>query len=176
MSSEGRNFTNSLKVEARQHEILGFDLGEGPLRSNIAIGFFTFLIWLAFAIPVVVAMRYFASTDTVFLGIATLIAPPLLFISMGMSPSEDIPQRARLVALVLRIMFVLKRHISLIGLGARPAEKSESVPWRERVRHLTGDRTLADYPEAGCEPRAIPFDWNARLIAAPTARKRENRT
>lgn len=125
----GRTLTKHLNIEARQHEILGLDLGEGPKRSTMLIGLVAFVLWGVIAL----ALTGPPTPDT----LVVYMFPPAFIVGYGIQENPANPRRTRLTAWMLRLRYILTGHRPLIALGARTATRKETLPLGYRVRPAT---------------------------------------
>lgn len=120
----GRTVTKQLKIETRQHELLGFDMGEGPRRKDLLLGLVIIPAWVAFMFLLIGA----PSKGNMLL----YMLPPVLFLKYGVSESEKNPRRMNFTQWILAIRYVLVGHRPIIRAGARKASKTEYIPWVQR--------------------------------------------
>lgn len=120
----GRTVTKQLKIETRQHELLGFDMGEGPRRKDLLLGLFIIPTWAA--------LIYLLIGAPTKVNLLLYILPPVLFLKYGVSESEKNPRRMNFTQWILTIRYVLVGHRPIIRVGARRASKSEYIPWAQR--------------------------------------------
>jgi len=152
----GRTLTKQLTVEARQHEILGLDLGEGPKRSTIALGLAAVIIWSGVCLLVIGPPT--ADTLTLYL------LPPGVALGMGLQEDAQNPRRTRLTGWALRIRYVLIGHRPILALGTTPARRGEMIPARFR---LVGPAVAARLP--------FPTEWFVPDDIASIGRPRRDR-
>ncbi len=135
----GHTYTNDFDLETRQHEILGFDLGEGPTRRAVVVGLLLLTVWaggllLMFGTP----NRY---------AFSAYFLPPLIITIYGTQRSDRNPRRWKLTHWALMIRFVLIGHRPIINAGRRAATRSEWLPLRERLGHRA--ETISTVPGLG---------------------------
>ena len=151
----GRTVTKALRSEAKQHELFGFDLGEGIDRKKFGLGALAFIAWLVIAWPVLIWTGLLAVRPDV--GSLILLAPPIALIMLGFQPDEETPQRMRLTPFALHIRYLLVGCLPIINLGRREAARGERPSFRKR---LGQDRSDGGKPAQ----RVIRNHAQARLI------------
>lgn len=151
----GRTVTKALRIEAKQHELFGFDLGEGIDRKKFGLGALAFIAWLVIAWPVLIWTGLLAVRPDV--GSLILLAPPIALIMLGFQPDEETPQRMRLTPFALHIRYLLVGCLPIINLGRREAARGERPTFRQRLGH---DRSDGGKPTQ----RVIRNHAQARLI------------
>lgn len=122
--ARGRTLTKAFKIETRQHELLGYDLGEGPARRHLKLGIILAAAWIILMIPVLGVPNEY--TTSVYL------IPPGVLIALGVQPDPRQPRRMRLTAWVLSAFYGLNEHQPIVNLGARKAYRGEYVSFAER--------------------------------------------
>jgi hypothetical protein len=128
----GRTITKALTIEARQHELLGFDLGDGFRRKEAALGLLVFLATLP---PMGALMWWWGWFQTVPQFALPLMALPGLFIVMiGFRPSEANPRRLILTVTAITIRYLLVGYQPIIALEARRPTRLERLTLWQRVR------------------------------------------
>jgi len=120
----GRTVTKQLKIETRQHEMLGLDLGEGPRRKDLILALVIIPAWVFFLFLLIGA----PTKGNMLL----YMLPPVLFLKYGVSESETNPRRMNFTQWILAIRYVLVGHRPIIRAGARRASKAEYIPWVQR--------------------------------------------
>ena len=121
----GRTYTGHFKLETRQHELLGLDLGEGVPRRALLLGTLVLATWVGLLYPWLGAPNK-ATFSLYFL-------PPVFLAAYGMQASTRFPGRRRFTDWALRVHYLTRGHRPLIRLGARPAHRSEYLPLRDRL-------------------------------------------
>jgi hypothetical protein len=148
---EGRVLTRSMKIESRQHELFGVDLGEGFPRVAVVVGAVVSLAWVS--LLWLAHVPFSKPTSLLY----TL--PPFLLMAFGFRPSLAHPERRKRVSeWALAARWVLRGHQPLIALGRRPADRGELMSLKARITH----RWAAD------DARTIVQPWrlsNARMHA-----------
>lgn len=159
MATEGRvarNYTGAFSLETRQHSLLGIDLGEGAPRKPFVFGLVVFALWVALAWLVLGAPTRFTAT--------LFILPPALITYFGSQKSPANPRRFRFTMWVLAVVFMLRGHRPIIGLGRRQPTRAELTPWRERREEFPWTRRPAwERPTADQSPQ-VPDGKPVRLI------------
>lgn len=163
MARVGRTLTDILTIEARQHELFGMELGEGPKRKTIMLGALITGAWFLLAIPLTAFLGLWANMDVAPFGFAIVAAPPAVLLALGMRPQEDIPSRIALVRPVLRIRYALAGHRPLIRLGARRATRHEQISKRARLAYLMPHGRDKQLPAVGVEQRPVNMHWKTRM-------------
>lgn len=162
MARQGRNYTRDLTIEARQHSILGVDLGEGPPRRVIAFGLIVFPVWVILMWPI-----FGTPTPHTFIFYSL---PPTLVTWFGMRPGTP-KNRRRITELVLALRYPLIGHQPIMKLGRTRPTAGELIPVAERWHFLTTVRS-------GIVPGSTPPAWASdqaeqrpsRWLARPTAK------
>lgn len=186
----GRTLTKDLKIEARQHEIFGLDLGEGPKRTTIFLTLAVFAVWVPICWLVFGALLH-VEAKTMF---SLFIIPPGVFLAFGLQESTKQPRRARITEWALTVRYALSNHRPIIRLGQRVASRNEFVPASHRFRgqfwreHVTPWRVAPAWetPEPEHDRLDLPvgpairLNQKARLIGqerllAITARKKDRK-
>ena len=120
----GRTVTKQLKIETRQHELFGMDLGEGPRRKDLVLGLVIFPLWIAFMWLLIGAPSKASSL--------LYILPPAVFLKYGIAESESMPRRMNFTQWILAIRYGLTGHRPIVRAGARRASRSEYMPMSQR--------------------------------------------
>lgn len=120
----GRTVTKQLRIETRQHELMGVDLGEGPRRRDLLLGFIVVpvwigLMWLILGPPTKVTSLLY-------------MAPPMLFLVYGIQENSRNSRRMNVTMWALALRHGLVGHLPLIRGGARRAARNERLPVVER--------------------------------------------
>lgn len=163
MARTGLDLTEVLTIEARQHELLGMELGEGPKRSTLKLGALIGGVWLLVAVPVSVGLGLWASLDVAPFGFAVAVIPPSVLLAVALRPLEDTPSRIGLVPVVLRIRYVIRGHMPVIRLGVRRASSGERIPLLARLAYLLRHDRDSALPLPGVAQPVVAFGWRARL-------------
>ncbi|HEY0471453.1 MAG TPA: hypothetical protein VGD34_07295 [Kribbella sp.] len=121
----GRTLTHHFEIETRQYDLLGIDLGEGARRRMIIFGAVIIIVWVALLVPFIGVPR----KPTVSL----YVVPPFVITAFGWRAGKHHERRRRVTEWALAVRYALRAHRPIIGLGARAADKTEYLPWRERV-------------------------------------------
>jgi len=120
-----RTLTHHFEIETRQYDLLGIDLGEGARRRMIIFGAVVVLAWVALLVPI---LGVPTQTTT-----SLYIVPPFVITAFGWRAGKYHERRRRVTEWALAVRYALRSHRPIIGLGARAADSSEYLPWRERV-------------------------------------------
>lgn len=150
-----RTVTKALRIESKQHELFGFDLGEGIDRKKFGLGILAFAVWVVITWPLMSWTGILATRPDV--GSLIILAPPIVLIMLGLQPDDDLPQRMRLTPLALKIRYILVGCKPIIHLGRRHAERAERPTMAER---LGRDRDGTERPTQPIVRRHV----RARLI------------
>lgn len=143
MARTGRNFTRDLAIEARQHAIMGLDLGEGPSRRVVGFGLIVFPVWILLMWPLLGMPT--AQTFTLY------VLPPSLLTWWGMREGNP-TRRRRITGWVLALRYPLLGHRPIIKLGRIRPTSAECLPLYERW-HLLGT------VRSGLVPGSTPPAW-----------------
>ena len=136
----GRTLTHHFEIETRQYDLLGVDLGEGARRRMIIFGVVIIVLWCALLFPFVGVPEKAT--------VSLYIVPPFVITAFGWRPGKFHERRRRVTEWALSIRYALRAHRPIIGLGARVADKTEYLPWRERI----ATRKVADLAKARVTP------------------------
>lgn len=121
----GRTFTERMRIEARQHTLLGLDLGEGPKRRDLRIALIMSALWLLLVVPIIGVPNQFT--------ISLYIIPPAVLITLGVQESTVHSQRIRLFDWTRRGHYALVGSRPVLNLGRAQPRWREQVPLTERV-------------------------------------------
>ena len=121
----GRTLTHHFEIETRQYDLLGIDLGEGARRRMIIFGAVIILLWIALLFPFIGVPQ--KSTVSLY------VVPPFVITAFGWRAGKFHERRRRVTEWALAVRYALRAHRPIIGLGARAADKTEYLPWRERI-------------------------------------------
>lgn len=121
----GHTYTRHFDLETRQHELFGVDLGEGPPRRMLIVGFLAYIIWagsllLIFGLPNKVSFTLY-------------FVPPGLITYYGAQRSRRNDRRYNVTQWALTIRYLTRGHRPIINGGRRAAERSEWLPLRARL-------------------------------------------
>jgi hypothetical protein len=122
----GRTLTHHFEIETRQYDLLGIDLGEGARRRMIIFGAVIVVLWGG-----LMALILGVPNKTT---VSLYIVPPFVITAFGWRPGKYHERRRRVTEWALAVRYALRAHRPVIGLGARAADKSEYLPWSQRVR------------------------------------------
>ncbi|WP_433021233.1 hypothetical protein [Kribbella sp. CA-294648] len=177
----GRTLTHHFEIETRQYDLLGIDLGEGARRRMIIFGAVIILVWIALLVPFIGVPQ----KPTVSL----YVVPPFVITAFGWRAGKHHERRRRVTEWALAVRYALRSHRPIIGLGARAADKTEYLPWRERVAtqkmanlaraRVTPEWDREDVVELDPQVRAgadITVNQRARLLGADHVQKVSRRT
>lgn len=126
MQRIGRTYTKAFNIETRQHELLGYDLGEGAKRQHLRLGMGVAAIWIAAMIPILGAPNMYTAS--------LYLIPPGLFIALGVQMDPRQPRRMRVSSWLLSVLFMISGHRPIINMGHRVAFAGERITWRERLK------------------------------------------
>lgn len=126
-----RTVTKALRIEAKQHELFSFDLGEGIDRKKMGLGVLAFVVWVIITWPLMAWTGILASRPDV--GSLIILAPPIVLIMLGLQPDDNLPQRMRLTPLALRIRYIITGCTPIIHLGRREATRAEKPRLGQRL-------------------------------------------
>ncbi|MEE2524494.1 hypothetical protein [Pseudarthrobacter sp. J47] len=122
----GRTYTKAFSIETRQHELLGYDLGEGAQRRHLRLGLAAAAVWIALMIPILQAPNQITAS--------IYLIPPGVFIALGVQMDPRQPRRMRVSSWLLSLMFTFSGHQPIVNMGNRKATKNEQITWRERSK------------------------------------------
>jgi hypothetical protein len=151
----GRTLTHHFEIETRQYDLLGIDLGEGARRRMIIFGAVIIVLWVALLFPFIGVPK----KPTVSL----YIVPPFVITAFGWRSGKFHERRRRVTEWALSVRYALRAHRPIIGLGARAADKTEYLPWRERI----STRKVADLAKARVTP-----EWEREVVVEVDPRVR----
>ncbi|MFD6891826.1 hypothetical protein [Streptomyces sp. NPDC059957] len=116
------------RLEPRQHELLGVDLGKGVVRRTLLLGVVAFVVWDLLVFPLVgfPSIRW----------LTLYILPPSLFTVMGAKPSKTCDRRTVLAGWVIGAHYQLHGHRPVICGGRVLAHRSEWIPRAARWSRL----------------------------------------
>ena len=125
----GHNYTRHFALEGRQHDLLGFDLGEGPKRRTLVFGMVVIPVWcvLTYGVLSLVTAQPLSPYTS-----ALYMIPPVLLVFFGMQESPRTSRRRRITDWILRVRYPIFGHRPVIRLGARRATRAERVPLTAR--------------------------------------------
>ncbi|MER8039403.1 hypothetical protein [Streptomyces hydrogenans] len=120
----GHTYTRQFRIDPKQHELLGLDLGEGAPRRALVLGFTLFVAWtgpllLIFGLP-----NEFTFT--------AYFLPPIITAVYGTQRSVKIEQRWNITNWALSARYLVLGHRPIICGGRRAATRSEWLPRRAR--------------------------------------------
>ena len=141
MAREGEVLTRTLKVESRQHELFGYDLGEGPVRGALLFGGALMVLWSAFLLLLLGFPNKYESPF--------FIVPPIMVAFYGWQEDPNNPRRRIITSWVLAGRNVLRGQRAVITLGRRAERPNDNASPLKRlaVRFSAGD------------PWALLFPW-----------------
>jgi hypothetical protein len=161
----GRDLSKAMRIESRQHEILGLDLGEGIRRRLLGLGALAFAVWVPIAAILmfgVFRLPFSADLVTVFL------APPIALLMIGFQEDQTIPHRLRVTSFSLRMHRIFKGGTPLINLGAGRASRHERLTLAERMSSAPAGDEIATAPPAmhlAFKARVYGEDYLLRILA-----------
>jgi hypothetical protein len=120
----GTTLTRHLDLETRQHELLGFDLGEGAPRRALVLGLVLYAAWdglllATLGLPGKVTFTLY-------------FLPPLATAYYGTQRSRRLDRRWNLTIWALTCRYLLLGHRPIICGGRRAATRAEWLPRRAR--------------------------------------------
>lgn len=124
MARTGHTYTLHFDLETKQHELLGWDLGEGVSRKTLVIGLLLFGIWtggllLLFGPPSKFTFTLYA-------------VPPIVIAYYGTQRSRRVDRRWNITNWALAIRYLVVGHRPIICGGRRSAARVEWIPRRAR--------------------------------------------
>lgn len=155
---QARNFTKAFKVETRQHELLGLDLGEGPTREMLIFGSLFLiawmgLLWLIFGPP----------TPHTFIFYLTI---PAIVVYYAFQDSKRVPRRKNLAEWAIKAHYQTHGHRPIIGLDTRRATRAECRPLRTRLGLATIEAIMKPW-----QPPVRPWERQTTASEANPAAK-----
>lgn len=144
----GHTYTEHFRLETRQHELLGLDLGEGIPRRILLLGVALYVLWdgallIIFGLPS-------PTTATAYL------LPPGLIVGYGAQPSRRTSRRITLTTWAVTARYLVVGHRPVICGGRRAATRSEWIGrrgrWAPRLALLTGSSVLGPSVEKWLGP------------------------
>src|SRR5690606_22476561 len=97
----GRTVTKQLKIEARQYDLFGLDLGDGVVRTRAALGALALVLWIALSAPITFATGLIETRPDI--GSLIILFPPIATIMLGFRDDDDVPQRQRITTFALSL-------------------------------------------------------------------------
>lgn len=119
-----RTYTRHFDLETRQHELLGYDLGEGVPRRALIVGLVMYLLWGG------VLLSLFGLPGK--LSFTLYFAPPLLVAVFGAQRNRRIERRWNLTMWSIGIRYLLLGHRPVICGGRRASARGEWISRRAR--------------------------------------------
>ncbi|MFD3819801.1 hypothetical protein ACFWRZ_32470 [Streptomyces rubiginosohelvolus] len=164
----GHTYTDHFRLETRQHELLGVDLGEGVPRRILVLGLVLYVLWdgmllLLLGLPTKVSATLY-------------LLPPGLVVAYGARPSVRVPRRIALTGWAISARYLITGHRPVVCGGRRAATRSEWIGrrgrWAPRLTLLTGSSVLGPAVERWLGPEtdtAVPAGAGpvVRLAARP---------
>lgn len=124
--------TRTLNIETRQHELLGFDFGEGPPRAALIFGGSVLIVWFG----VLFALFGFPSPVT----IPLYLIPPAALAMRGWQEDRNNPRRRVITSWVLSARNVMTGQKPIVALGRHDRPHDSANLWnRLGVRFGAGD-------------------------------------
>ncbi|MFJ6239541.1 hypothetical protein ACIQH0_36275 [Streptomyces griseus] len=144
----GHTYTDHFRLETRQHELLGLDLGEGIPRRVLVLALVLYVLWDG-ALLLLLGLPSKA-TATLYL------LPPGLVVAYGARPSTRVPRRLALTGWAITARYLITGHRPVICGGRRAAYRSEWIGrrgrWAPRLTLLTGSSVLGPAAERWLGP------------------------
>lgn len=164
----GHTYTDHFRLETRQHELLGVDLGEGVPRRILVLGLVLYVLW--------------DGTLLLLLGLPTKMSatlyllPPGLLVAYGARPSTRVPRRIALTGWAISARYLITGHRPVVCGGRRAATRSEWIGrrgrWAPRLTLLTGSSVLGPAVERWLGPDTDTAPAGAGPVIRLTARPR----
>lgn len=152
---QGMTYTGYFnRLEPRQHEIFGVDLGQGISRRTLLLGVLIFTSWdgLLFLTVGFPSVKW----------LTLYMLPPMIVTVLGAQPSKRCDRRAVLATWVIGAHYQVWGHRPVICGGRVVAHRSEWIPrsarWERHAPALTrafGSR-LAGRLTGGADTEAVP--------------------
>ncbi|MFI1621866.1 hypothetical protein ACH4VT_33650 [Streptomyces lydicus] len=151
----GRTYTTHFDLDPRQHELLGWDLGEGAPRRAVVLALVLLVLWsipllLIFGLPNEITFSFY-------------FPPPVVAAIYGAQRSSRTDRRRNMTNWALLARYLTVGHRPVICGGRRAATRNEWIPLRERW----GERadTAADLPGLA----GLPWLFGRHRTRATTA-------
>ncbi|MGW3503009.1 hypothetical protein ACWDMY_20250 [Streptomyces globisporus] len=164
----GHTYTDHFRLETRQHELLGMDLGEGIPRRVLILTAVLYLVWDGLLLLLLGLPTKLSAT--------LYLLPPGLAVAYGARPSTRVPRRIALTGWAISARYLITGHRPVICGGRRAATRSEWIGrrgrWAPRLTLLTGSSVLGPAVERWLGPdtdTAVPAGAGpvVRLTARP---------
>lgn len=158
MAREGRVLSDLLRIDTKQHELLGFDFGDAsPSRSAIIFGVIAGVAWV---VPLGVFLV--AVTGTILPSPAAFmmyLVPPSLATGYGWMEDDVTPRRRKITRWVLGWRWVAGGHRPLVVLGRHHRNRdSATVLNRIGARFGAGDKWVLLMPWRLARAQQVPLD------------------
>ncbi|MEV7418980.1 hypothetical protein [Streptomyces sp. NPDC089919] len=177
----GHTYTSHFVIEARQHELLGLDLGEGVSRRTLLLGIALYALWTG---PLLLLLG--APSRTSF---TLYFLPPLLATVHGAQRARRTDRRMNLTHWSLTARYLLLGHRPVVCGGRRAAARTEWIPrgarWGGRLDALRSSSALGPLvrrwlgPDDSTPPTAgapIPLTARPRLYGPDAVARAYGRT
>lgn len=118
---QGMTYTGYFsRLEPRQHELLGIDLGKGIVRRTLLLGVLAFVVWDLFVFLTVgfPSIRW----------LTLYLLPPSVVTVMGARPSKACDRRTVLAEWVIGAHYQVHGHRPVVCGGRVVAHRSEWIP------------------------------------------------
>ncbi|MFD4535582.1 hypothetical protein ACFWNL_35920 [Kitasatospora sp. NPDC058397] len=125
MARVGHTYTRHFDLDPKQHELLGFDLGEGAPRRALILGLVLYLLW---DIPLIMLF----GLPGLNFGFSIYVLPPGLIAIFGAQRSTRIERRRYVTTWALSIRYLVLGHRPIICGGRRAASRGEWLGRRAR--------------------------------------------
>ncbi|MFI5867758.1 hypothetical protein [Streptomyces sp. NPDC051546] len=162
----GKTYTPHFEVETRQHEIVGFDLGEGIPRRALIMWLVLTLVWSGGLVLILGAPSKI--TFTIY------FLPPLLTVVYGVQRSRRTDRRWNITNWSVAIRYLALGHRPIINGGRRASTRSEYIGrrgrWGPRVAVLTESAALGGAVEKWLGPDEVPAGAGPALSLAARPR------
>lgn len=167
----GRDLTKAFRIEPRQHDLFGIDLGEGPRRRLLGLGALAFGVWVPLmALLLFGLLRLQFDPNMVVL----FMAPPVALLMIGFQEDQQIPARMRLTSFSLRVHRIFAGAEPIINLGASRASRREMLSLSARLNRSARAEDLPAAPPTvhlAFKARVIGQDYMAEIIRAQKGKK-----
>lgn len=159
---KARVVTKQFKIETRQHELFGLDLGEGPRRRDLGLGLIIIPVWVGFMWLLLGPPEKYT--------MLLYMAPPVLMLMYGIQENSSNPRRMNATVWLLTLRYGLVGHRPIIRGGARPASRQEYISFTDRwpihriapavgMKHLVNTDGTLNWTEVANIPG---LGWTAR--------------
>lgn len=120
----GRTYTRHFDLETKQHELLGWDLGEGVARRALVLALVLLVAW---SVPLMMVFGFPGIYS-----FSLYFPPPIVAAVYGAQRSGRNDRRRNMTHWAVFVRYLTLGHRPVINGGRRAASRSEWIPLRER--------------------------------------------